>query len=60
VNEGKIEEETGMGFRIHTFIFGNVKVCCEKQKKYFKFNCSSGKSRNTQVEQIHPASHFFI
>lgn len=30
------------------------------RKKYFKFNCSSVKSRNTQVEQIHPVSHFFI
>lgn len=35
VSEGKIEEETGMGFRIHTFIFGNLKVCNERQEKIF-------------------------
>lgn len=33
VSEGKIEEETEMGFRIHTFIFGNLKVCSERQEK---------------------------
>lgn len=33
ISEGKIEEETEMGFRIHTFIYGNVEVCCERQEK---------------------------
>lgn len=35
ISEGKIEEETETGFRIHTFIFGNVKVCRERQEKIF-------------------------